>query len=246
MLRFSPIFKVALSMVTVVAIAAPLHAAEPIDDPVHIDELAAAVQTAANSLCWEMHRYHRQQAGFAETYRTAKDLWASAGALRDSIRAGADSAAVAERVAQMLPLLYQSEKQAAGWGDGIRPSPSSVTVQTPGESIVVTPDAGVAIDVPFVGIRVGRPRAPVAQVVPAQPQLARRNYHPNSRGSRKSLDREFAAVRTLLGYLAEDTGVVQPAEAGPNPTPTAATAGPTLGAPTRIGPPSPPKPGNPK
>jgi hypothetical protein len=51
-----------------------------LDDPAQIDELAGVVQKTSNSLCWEMHRYHREQPEFADAYRQAKEVWTMAGA----------------------------------------------------------------------------------------------------------------------------------------------------------------------
>jgi hypothetical protein len=107
---------------------------------------------------------------------------------------------------------------------------------------------GVEVDIPFVGVRLGGPRYVVTDDGP--PQLERRRLHPNSRGSKRSLERELAAVKVSLNYLLEDTGV----SADPTPPlsePAAATGavapppqpGPALGDSEKIVPPSATKPG---
>jgi hypothetical protein len=77
---------------------------------------------------------------------------------------------------------------------------------------------------------------------PATPELPRRRYHPHARGSKRSLMRELASVRTAMDYLIEDTGAdagkgtTAAAGAAPVPMPPDTDAGPALSAPTKIGP----------
>src|SRR5260221_6406845 len=68
--------------------ATPAWAVDILDDPLQIDERAAQIVQTSNSLCWEMHRYHRQQPDYPQAYRTAKDVWSRAGGLRDALQAG--------------------------------------------------------------------------------------------------------------------------------------------------------------
>jgi hypothetical protein len=71
--------------------------------------------------------------------------------------------------------------------------------------------------------------------------LERRRLHPNSRGSKRSLERELAAVKVAVGYLLEDTGMApaanSPAPAAP-PVPNPPPDRPALGEPVKIAPPS--------
>ncbi len=209
-----------------------------LDDPVHLDELAAALQTTSNALCWEMHKFHRDKPDFSEAYRPAKEIWTMTGALRDALRAGpVDDRDVMSEIGKMNDLYAAVEKTCAHWGDGVRPSTPNGPTE---ERAVVVPGSGVDVDIPLLfggGIRVGRsPRMVVTE--PVLPALPRRSFHPNARGSKRSLEREVASVRTALNNLLEDTGAV-PREsnnspAPPKPMPPDANAGPALAPPTKI------------
>src|SRR5262249_48974044 len=59
---------------------------EVLDDPAQVDELAANVQKTSNSLCWELHRYHRDKPDFIDAYKQAKEVWEMSGTLRDALR----------------------------------------------------------------------------------------------------------------------------------------------------------------
>lgn len=209
-----------------------------LDDPAHLDELAASLQQLSNSLCWEMHRFHREKPDFSEAYRPAKEIWTMAGALRDALRAGpVDDRDVVDQVRKMNELFATVEKKCAAWGDGVRPATPSGPVE---ERTVVVPGSGVDVDIPLLfggGIRVGRsPRMVVTE--PVSPALPRRAFHPNARGSRRALEREVAGVRTALNYLMEDAGVIPPestnSPAPPRPMPPDTNAGPALSPPTKI------------
>jgi len=215
--------------------AAPIAPAAdnaPLEDPVHIDEMAAYLQTVSNSLCWEMHRFHREQPDFADAYRPAKEIWQIAGGLRDALRTGpVDMELIQSRVMKMNDLMATVEKLTERWGDGAKPT--SVPVEPRG--VVVTPGAGVNVDIPFVGgLRVGTPRVFVPDDAP--PVLERRRVHPNAHGSRRALERELFGVRVALNYLMEDTGVAGPADtAKPIPKPPE-PGGPLLAPPVKITP----------
>jgi hypothetical protein len=220
-----------------VGLAAPAFAVDVVDDEVQIDERAAQVAQTSNSLCWEMHRYHQQKPDYAPMYRSAKELWSRAGDLRNALRDGnLETEALAQQVAQMNDLFVQLEKNLSKWGDGDRsslPLDGGPTTRT-----VVEPR--VAVDIPFVGVRVGGPRYVVTEEGP--PYLERRRLHPNSRGSKRSLERELAAVKVAVSYLAEDSGLAPGAGAN-SPAPAAAPVpnpppdGPALSEPVKIAPP---------
>src|SRR4249919_3884998 len=82
--------------------ATPGWAVDILDDPLQIDERAAQIVQTSNSLCWEMHRYHRQQPDYAQAYRTAKDIWSRAGEIRESLQAGpVETEALLQQTAQI-------------------------------------------------------------------------------------------------------------------------------------------------
>lgn len=243
------------------ALACPMpgFAVEIIDDPVQIDERAAQVLQSSNSLCWEIHRYHQQKPDYAQQYRTAKEIWSRAGDLRNALRAGpVETEVLVQQMLQLNEALVQLEAGLSRWGEGDRslvPPTSAPTPQT-----VVRP--GVEVVVPFVGVRVGGPR--VVTTEDAAPPLERRRLHPNSHGSQRSLEREFAAVKVAVSYLLEDSGVGAgqqppvpnaptpnaPVPNAPVPNPPAADNapdapagnGPALGPPQKIVPPTAKKP----
>jgi hypothetical protein len=238
------------------AAATPGLAVDILDDPQQVDERAAQIVQTSNSLCWEMHRYHRQQPDYPQAYRTAKDIWSRAGELRDALRAGpVETEVLMQQVAQMNDSFKRLEQSLSKWGDGDR---SSVPMNGgPGTRTIVTP--GVSVDLPFIGV-VGSPRVAVIDDDDGPPALMRRRMHPNSHGSKRSLERELAAVKVAVSYLVEDAGVsgqpLPPAPgtaspAGPVPNPPDAgdtgpaspgPASPALGDPIKIGPKSAKKP----
>jgi len=226
--------------------ATPVFAVDVLDDPVQIDERAAQLLQTSNSLCWELFRYHQQQPDYRASYRAAKDIWSQAGELREALRTGpVETEALAQQVTQMNEMFAQLEKTLSNWGDGDR---FQVPVAVGGPRTVVT--SGVEVDIPFVGVRVGGPRYVVTD--DGAPQLERLKLHRNSPGSRRSLERELAAVKVALSYLQEDAGMAADSTA-PAPAPGApAASGPvpqppdpdtTLGDPEKIAPPSTKKPG---
>lgn len=179
-------------------------AAEIVDDPRHIAELAAYANQTSNSFCWELHRFHQQQPDYPIVYRDAKEIWNLSAQLRDQLQLGpSNTPEIGQQVARMNALYGEIEKLTAKWGDGVRPAP------LPGENVerrvVVRPGPGV--NVPYLGFRISAPRVGIAEevIVPAAPRV----HHPNSRGSRRSLERELFAVKTSLSYLTEDVGPVQ-------------------------------------
>lgn len=232
--------------------ATPVFAVDILDDPLQIDERAAQIVQTSNSLCWEMHRYYRQQPDYAQAYRTAKDVWSRAGDIRAALSAGpVETEALMEQTAQINESFKRLDQMLAKWGDGDR---SSIPMNgLPGTRTIVTP--GVSVNLPFVGV-VGSPRVAVVEDDDVPPALLRRRVHPNSHGSKRSLERELAAVKLAVAYLVEDAGLSgqpQPpapapaSSAGPVPNPPDAgdtnPAGPDLGEPVKIGPKSAKKPG---
>src|SRR5579872_1038398 len=201
------------SLAVMLALARPAQAVDIVDDPSQIDERAAQIVQASNSLCWEMYRYHQQKPDYPQAYRIAKDVWSQAGMLRDALRDGPlETELLMQQVAQINDRFAQLEKLLSQWGDGDR-----TLVPGMGPRTVVTP--GVGINVPFVGVQVGRPR--VAVVDDGLPPVDRRRLHPNSHGSKRSLERELAAVKVAVDYLVEDAGISAP---GAPPAPGAAPA----------------------
>src|SRR5436190_1096093 len=160
---------------------------EILDDPVQIDEQAAQVVQSSNSLCWEMHRYHQQQPDYQQTYRMAKDYWRQAVALSDALQNGpVETEALQQQLGQMKDLFVRLDQSLSKWGDGDRSS-LSLTGRPTTRTVVTN---GVTVDLPFVGIQVGSPQVEFVEDGP--PTLQRRRLHPNSRGSRRSLEREVA------------------------------------------------------
>lgn len=228
--------------------ATPALAVDILDDPLQIDERAAQLVQTSNSLCWEMHRYHRQQPDYAQAYRTAKDVWSRAGEIRDALQAGpVETESLLQQTAQINDSFKRLEQMLSRWGEGDR---SMVPMNAgPGSRTIVTP--GVSVNLPLIGV-VGSPRVAVVEDDDGPPALMRRRVHPNSHGSKRSLERELAAVKVAVSYLLEDAGVsgqpLAPApgpasSAGPVPNPPdAGDPGPTLGDPVKIEPKSAKKP----
>ena len=215
----------AAGALTVWMLTAPAFAVDIIDDPMQIDERAAQLVQASNSLCWEMHRFHQQQPDYRQSYRAAKEIWSRAGEMRSALRAGpVETEVLIQQATELNEIFAQVEKTLATWGPGDR---SSIPPNGgPGQRTIVTP--GAEIDIPFVGgIRVGDPQ--VVVVDDGSPQLERRRLHPNSRGSQRSLEREMAAVKVAMNYLLEDAGATgqpnAPASTGPVPEPPAPGSG---------------------
>src|SRR5262245_31260079 len=111
----------AAGVLAVLMCARSVLAADVLDDPGQIDERAAQLVQASNSLSWELYRYHQQQPDYNEAYRGAKEIWSRAGELRDALRAGpVVSQALAQNVTQMRATLDQLADRLSQWGDGDR------------------------------------------------------------------------------------------------------------------------------
>jgi len=226
---------VAGSLLALLVVARPALAVDIIDDPVQIDERAAQVSQTANSLCWEMYRYHQQKPDYPTMYRTAKDLWSQAGDLRNALRVGpVETQGLAQRVAQMSDTYAKIEQALVKWGDGDR---SQVPLNGAPRSVVV--DNGVSVNLPLLGVQVGGPRYVVTDEAPVG--LDRMRLHPNSRGSKRSLERELTALKVAIDYLQEDSGVTatpappqpgEPEAKGPVPNPPA--EGPAIDEPVKV------------
>ena len=190
--------------------AMPVLAVDVIDDPTQIDERATQLIQTTNSLCWEMHRFHQQQPGYRESYRAAKEIWSRAGQLQEALRAGpVETEVLLGQIADMNDLFSKVEATLSKWENGDR---SSIPVNGPPVlRTVVTP--GVGVDIPFIGLRVGGGGQEVVVTEDGPPQNERKRLHPNSRGSKRSLEREFAAMDVALRYLSEDANLTSQ----PNP-----------------------------
>lgn len=216
----------------------PGFAVDIVDDPIQIDERAAQLLQVSNSLCWEIYRFHQQQPEFPQTYRAAKEIWSRTADLRTAMRNGPlETDSLLQQVSQMHELFTLVENSLSKWGDGDRSSLGPIGGSGPRP--VLTP--GVAIDIPFVGVRVGTPR--VAVMDDNVPQLERRRLHPNSHGSKRSLERELAAVKVAFSDLREDAGLTGlPVPALPSasppigPVPRPPQPDPDLGEPQKIQP----------
>jgi hypothetical protein len=204
----------------------PAFAVDVLDDPAQIDERLTQVVNSSNSLAWEMYRYHQRQPNYDVAYRNAKDLWSKAAQLQDSLRNGPLETAVLVQEANGLnQISTQLQSLVAGWGDGDRSSLTGPTTTV--QRTVVAP--GVGVNLPLIGVQVGTPGVVVTDEV--VPQLQRHRLHPNSRGSKRSLERELAAARVALNYLMEDAGITPPATAdakGPAPEVKGPTPDPAL------------------
>jgi len=207
-------------------LAKPVIAVDVLDDPQQIDERLTQVIQASNSLCWEMYRYHQAKPDFRDTYKMTKDLWLKAVQTRDMLRTGGpmETQFLVQQVNDINAMTGNLETTLSKWGDGDRSS------LVPGVTQQTVIDRGVGVNVPFVGIRVGgAPTVVTEEVFPAtQPG----RMHPNSHGSKRSLEREFAAMKVAVSYLVEDAGITgqtpTPAQAeGKGPTPDPALATPT-------------------
>ena len=233
--RYAMKMTTAAAVLAVLMCARPVLAVDVLDDPVQIDERIAQLLQTSNSLCWELFHYHQQQPDYRESYLAAKEIWSRAGEVREALRAGpVETEVLARQITLMNERLAQLEESLSQWGDGDR---SLVPVGGGGQRTVVTSRAGV--DLPFLGVHVGRPRYVGTDDGP--PQLERLKRHPNSPGSRRSLERQYAAVRVALEYLEEDAGITGNAAAtGPARQPPESDT--TLGDPVKIAPPSTKKP----
>lgn len=196
-----PIMTIA-GVLVFLALVRPGMAVDIVDDPVQIDERLAQVVQTTNSLCWEMYRFHQQKPDYQPMYRTAKDLWRQAGAARDALQNGPmETESLVQQAAQMNDLFAKLDQSLAKWADGDR---SAIAMTGRAPRTVVTD--GVVLDLPLIGVQVGGPRVAIVDDDDV-PALQRRRLHPNSRGSKRSLERELAAVKMAMSYLLEDVGI---------------------------------------
>lgn len=206
-------------------------AVDIVDDAVQMDQLLKDVVTTSNSLCWELYRYHQQQPGYAEAYKGAKAIWSQAGELRAALVTGpVETAVLAQRADEMNQAFADLQKFVAQWGPGDRSQLATTTGSEP--RTVVRP--GVGVSIPFVGLQVGGGDVVVEEE--AVTPLQRLRVHPNLHGSKRALEREFAALKVALSYLQEDAQITSPATAtsptlapaGNDPVPQPPTPGTTL------------------
>ena len=190
-------------MLSALTLSTPAFAVDILDDPMQIDERLTQLLQTSNSLCWEMYRYHQQQPDYRDAYRATKDLWFQAARLRDLLWAGpVETNTLIQRVTELNESYLKIEAVLSKWGPGDRTSIAASNAPT--VSTVVTP--GIGVDVPFFGFHLGG-GTQVVTIDDNPPQLQRRQLHPNSRGSKRSLERELAALKLSLSYLMEDSGM---------------------------------------
>jgi hypothetical protein len=212
-----------LGVASTLAWARPSLAVDILDDPIQIDDRAVQLVQSSNSLCWEMYRYHQQQVDYTESYQLAKDVWTKAGLLREALRAGpVETEALLQQATEMSDAFAQLERSLSKWG----PGDLSLVAANSGPTQRTVVEQGVAVDLPLIGLRVGGPQVLVDEDGP--PQLQRRRLHHNSPGSKRSLEREIAAVKVAMAYLLEDAGIAGPETS----TGTGAVSAPTPAAPT--------------
>ncbi|MBI3864274.1 MAG: hypothetical protein HY290_20515 [Planctomycetia bacterium] len=212
----SPIRIMAVAGLMMMGSARTGLAVDIVDDPVQIDERISQVVQTTNSLCWEMYRFHQQKPDYTQSYRTAKDLWRQAGALRDALQNETmETETLMQQVAQMNDLFVRLDQSISKWGDGDR----SMIAKNGARAVRTVVDDGVYVDLPFIGVQVGGPRVEIVDDGP--PVGQRRRLHPNSRGSKRSLERELASVKLAMSYLLEDAGFEAAPTATPTPTPPA-------------------------
>jgi hypothetical protein len=117
-----------------------------------------------------------------------------------------ETEALQQQTVEMNQTFAQVEKALSKWGPGDR----SLVSKTSGPTLHEVVAPGVGVDLPLLGIHVGRPNVIVTEDGP--PQLERRRLHANSHGSKRSLERELAAVKVAVNYLSEDAGVATEAQ----------------------------------
>ena len=191
-------------------LASPAFAVDIIDDPAQIDERVTQLIQATNSLCWEMYNYHQQQPEFKESYQAVKDIWQKSGQLQEALRTSTVETEVLNgTLTEMNDSFARTLNTLSGWQSGDQTSVASNA--EPALRTVVSP--GIGVDIPFVGIRVGGPDVVVTEQ--QAPVFQRKRLHRNSRGSKRSLEREIAAVNVALSYLLEDAGLIDASDSLP-------------------------------
>jgi hypothetical protein len=210
---------IAVAVLTVCASRKPAFAVDVLDDPAQIDERIGQLLQTSNSLCWEMFRYHQQQPDYANAYRSAKEIWSKAGQIQDTLRSGPmETEVLKQQTTEINVIATQLERTLSTWGPEDRSSLANSVARVQQRTAVAP---GVGVDLPLIGVRVGGPQVVVTDEV--VPQLQRHRLHPNSPGSKRSLEREVAAMRVSLNYLMEDAGLNVPSNEqakGPTPDPT--------------------------
>ena len=192
-------------------VAMPVLAVDVIDDPTQIDERATQVVQSTNTLCWEMHRFHQQQPDYRESYRAAKEIWSRAGQMQEALRMGpVETDVLLGQITAMNELLSQVKTTLSKWENGDR---SVLPVNGPPVlRTVVTP--GVGVNIPFIGLRVGGGGQEVVVAEEGPIPNERKRLHPNSHGSKRCLERQFAAVDVAMRDLSEDANLTSQ----PNPS----------------------------
>ncbi|MBS0204521.1 MAG: hypothetical protein JSS49_16585 [Planctomycetes bacterium] len=203
-----------VGILAMAAMAKPARAVEILDDPIQIDDRMTQLIQTSNALCWEMFRYHQQQPNFDEAYRAAKEIWYQADQVQRALRTGPmETAALIQQASEINQKFTALEKALTKWGDGDRSS-LAMNASVPVQRTIVAP--GVGVNLPLIGVHVGG--APVVVDDEVLSPLERHRLHPNSPGSKRSLERELAATKVAVNYLMEDAGVTATANS-PTPIP---------------------------
>lgn len=213
------------ALLVTLTLANPAFAVDVVDDQVQIDERVTQLMQTTNSLCWEIHNYHQQQPEFKASYQILKDIWEKSRQLQEALRTGVvETEMLNGQLLEISDSFAGVQRTLSTWQDGDRTSVASVAEPT--LRTVVSP--GVNVDIPFIGLRVGGPDVVVTEQ--QTPVIQRKRLHPNSRGSKRSLEREIAAARVAMSYLLEDAGIAGQtdwAETGDRPASAPAPQPPT-------------------
>lgn len=84
----------------------------------HLDELVLDVQRQANEVCWEMYLYHRHQADFRETYKTARQTWGLAGRIHEPLHGRSGSIGLVQKeLDELSRLVHQITDDVTHWDE---------------------------------------------------------------------------------------------------------------------------------
>lgn len=83
----------------------------------HVDELAAALETQTNLLCWTLHRSYQRNPGFAQTYREAYEMRATAKYLHDLEHHHGNRDRIRQVAADLDNQFHHIEQDVAAWSE---------------------------------------------------------------------------------------------------------------------------------